>query len=60
MPISPEGGLPRYDASHDRPPGRLKSGIVRLVRSSGAPVIPIGHVGARRVSSGSRAEQPAE
>ncbi|MFI2205064.1 lysophospholipid acyltransferase family protein [Streptomyces sp. NPDC020192] len=55
----PEGGLPRYRASHDRPPGRLKSGEVRLALSTGAPVMPIVHAGARRVSSGSRAEQPA-
>ncbi|GHI03838.1 hypothetical protein AQI88_08795 [Streptomyces cellostaticus] len=30
MLIHPEGGLPRYRASHDRPPGRLKPGVVRL------------------------------
>ncbi|OXY91001.1 lysophospholipid acyltransferase family protein [Streptomyces diastatochromogenes] len=57
--VYPEGGLPRYDASLDRPPGRLKSGVVRLALSSGAPVVPIGHAGARRVSSGSRAKQLA-
>ncbi|MEU2060396.1 lysophospholipid acyltransferase family protein [Streptomyces sp. NPDC013455] len=57
--VYPEGGLPRYRASHDRPPGRLKSGVVRLALSTGAPVIPIGHAGARRVSSGSRAKQLA-
>lgn len=57
--IYPEGGLPRYSASRDRPPGRLKSGVVRLALSTGAPVIPVGHAGARRVSSGSRAKQLA-
>ncbi|WP_225823716.1 lysophospholipid acyltransferase family protein [Streptomyces naphthomycinicus] len=57
--IYPEGGLPRYRASHDSPPGRLKSGVVRLALSTGAPVIPVGHAGARRVSSGSRAKQLA-
>ncbi|CUW25751.1 lysophospholipid acyltransferase family protein [Streptomyces reticuli] len=57
--IYPEGGLPRYRASHDRPPGRLKSGVVRLALSTGVPVIPVGHAGARRVSSGSRAKQLA-
>ncbi|UFR00576.1 1-acyl-sn-glycerol-3-phosphate acyltransferase [Streptomyces sp. Go40/10] len=57
--VYPEGGLPRYRASHDRPPGRLKSGVVRLALSTGAPVIPVGHAGARRVSSGSRAKQLA-
>ncbi|MGW2741113.1 lysophospholipid acyltransferase family protein [Streptomyces sp. NPDC001450] len=57
--IHPEGGLPRNDAPHDRPPGRLRSGVVRLAPSSGASVIPIGPAGAHRVSSGSRAKQPA-
>ncbi|GAA2203740.1 lysophospholipid acyltransferase family protein [Streptomyces bangladeshensis] len=57
--IYPEGGLPRYRASHDRPPGRLKSGVVRLALSTGVPVIPVGHAGARRVSSGSHAKQLA-
>ncbi|MDN3265262.1 lysophospholipid acyltransferase family protein [Streptomyces sp. CSDS2] len=57
--IYPEGGLPGYRASHDRPPGRLKSGAVRLALSTGAPVIPLGHAGARRVSSGNRAKQLA-
>ncbi|WP_373560427.1 hypothetical protein [Streptomyces sp. Ag109_G2-15] len=46
-------------SSHDRLPGRLKSGVVRLALSSGAPVVPIGHAGARRVSSGSRVKQLA-
>ncbi|GGZ05586.1 1-acyl-sn-glycerol-3-phosphate acyltransferase [Streptomyces olivaceoviridis] len=57
--IYPEGGLPRYRASHDRPPGRLKSGVVRLALSTGAPVLPVGHAGARRVSSGPLAKQLA-
>ncbi|ALO98139.1 acyltransferase [Streptomyces hygroscopicus subsp. limoneus] len=57
--IYPEGGLPRYRASHDRPPGRLKSGVVRLALSTGVPVLPVGHAGARRVSSGPLAEQLA-
>ncbi|WP_030347340.1 lysophospholipid acyltransferase family protein [Streptomyces sp. NRRL S-1022] len=57
--VYPEGGLSRYDTSHDRPPGRLKSGVVRLALSTGAPVVPVGHAGARRVSSGSRAKQLA-
>ncbi|MFG2721668.1 lysophospholipid acyltransferase family protein [Streptomyces sp. NPDC048416] len=57
--IYPEGGLPRHHTSHDRPPGPLKTGVVRLAVSTGAPVIPIGHAGARRVASGSRAKQLA-
>ncbi|MGW2029803.1 lysophospholipid acyltransferase family protein [Streptomyces sp. NPDC001356] len=57
--VYPEGGLPRYRASHDRPPGRLKSGVVRLALSTGVPVLPVGHAGARRVSSGSLVKQLA-
>ncbi|MFJ7147316.1 lysophospholipid acyltransferase family protein [Streptomyces sp. NPDC100445] len=54
--VYPEGGLPRYRASQDRPPGRLKSGVVRLALSTG---VPVGHAGARRVSSGGRGKQLA-
>ncbi|MGW2464939.1 lysophospholipid acyltransferase family protein [Streptomyces sp. NPDC001761] len=57
--VYPEGGLPRYRASHDRPPGRLKSGVVRLALSTGVPVLPVGHAGARGVSSGSLVKQLA-
>ncbi|MGW0765643.1 lysophospholipid acyltransferase family protein [Streptomyces sp. NPDC002676] len=53
--ICPEGGLPGSRTSHARPAGRLASGVVRLAVSTGAPVFPIGHAGARRVSSGGRA-----
>jgi 1-acyl-sn-glycerol-3-phosphate acyltransferase len=51
--IYPEGGLPRYMTSCDRPPGRLKSGAVRLASEAGVPLVPLGHAGTRRVSSGS-------
>ncbi|MET7287989.1 lysophospholipid acyltransferase family protein [Streptomyces sp. NPDC005573] len=57
--IYPEGGLPRYRAAHDRPPGPLKTGVVRLALSTGVPVVPVGHAGARRVTSGGRAKQLA-
>ncbi|WP_330461382.1 1-acyl-sn-glycerol-3-phosphate acyltransferase [Streptomyces sp. NBC_00820] len=57
--IYPEGRLPRYRAAHDRPPGPLKTGVIRLALSTGVPVVPVGHAGARRVSSGSRAKQLA-
>ncbi|MFH9657209.1 lysophospholipid acyltransferase family protein [Streptomyces sp. NPDC017248] len=57
--VYPEGRLPRYHPAHDRPPGRLKSGVVRLALSTGAPVFPVGHAGARRVSSGGHAKQLA-
>ncbi|MFJ8045931.1 lysophospholipid acyltransferase family protein [Kitasatospora sp. NPDC096147] len=57
--LYPEGGLPKYRASADRPPRALKSGAVRLAEATGAPLLPIGHAGARRVSSGSTAKQIA-
>ncbi|GAA3006767.1 lysophospholipid acyltransferase family protein [Kitasatospora albolonga] len=57
--LYPEGGLPRYRASADRPPRPLKSGAVRLAEATGARLLPIGHAGARRVASGGTAKQLA-
>ncbi|MFI5530399.1 lysophospholipid acyltransferase family protein [Kitasatospora sp. NPDC051853] len=57
--LYPEGGLPHYRASADRPPRALKSGAVRLAEATGASLLPIGHAGARRVASGSAAKQLA-
>ncbi|MER5863445.1 lysophospholipid acyltransferase family protein [Kitasatospora sp. NPDC002040] len=57
--LYPEGRLPRYRASADRPPQQLKTGAARLALATGAPLVPVGHAGARRVSSGSGAKQLA-
>ncbi|MFI6937868.1 lysophospholipid acyltransferase family protein [Streptomyces sp. NPDC050418] len=54
-----EGRLPaRLDASESAP-AAFRSGISRLVERTGAPIVPIGQAGARRVTSGSAAKQLA-
>ncbi|GAA5021657.1 lysophospholipid acyltransferase family protein [Kitasatospora paranensis] len=54
-----EGGLPRRTDPRDAAPGTFRSGLARLAARSGAPVVPLGQCGARRLSSGSTAKQVA-
>jgi 1-acyl-sn-glycerol-3-phosphate acyltransferase len=54
-----EGGLPRRTDPRDAAPGAFRSGLARLAALSGAPVVPLGQCGARRLSSGSTAKQVA-
>ena len=54
-----EGGLPpRTDASESAPVA-FRSGLARLAERTGAPVVPVGQAGARRVTSGNVAKQIA-
>ncbi|MFF8974533.1 lysophospholipid acyltransferase family protein [Streptomyces sp. NPDC014995] len=54
-----EGGLPdRLDAAPG-PPQAFRTGLARLAHASGALVVPVGHAGARRISSGSTPKQLA-
>ncbi|WP_455361811.1 lysophospholipid acyltransferase family protein [Streptomyces sp. SYSU K21746] len=54
-----EGRIPcRRDAA-EAAPEAFRSGPARLATASGAPIIPIGQAGARRVTSGSRTKQVA-
>lgn len=55
--IYPEGGLPRRRDSGDRGPGTFRTGLARLALATGAPVVPLGHAGARRIVSGGRVKQ---
>ncbi|GHH42975.1 lysophospholipid acyltransferase family protein [Streptomyces candidus] len=55
--IYAEGGLPVRADVAEAAPGAFRSGLSRLVRRTGAPVVPVGQAGARRVTSGSRAKQ---
>ena len=57
--IYAEGGLPRRSDAAEAAPGPFRSGVSRLVRRTGAPVVPVGQAGARRVVSGSPGKQLA-
>lgn len=50
--IYAEGGLPRRLDSGEQPPGPFRSGLARLAAATGAPVVPLGQAGSRRLTSG--------
>ncbi|WP_424216674.1 lysophospholipid acyltransferase family protein (plasmid) [Streptomyces sp. BI20] len=54
-----EGHIPEAADSGDRPPEPFRTGVARLALATGAPVVPIGQAGARRISSGSTLKQLA-
>ncbi|MFD7907307.1 lysophospholipid acyltransferase family protein [Kitasatospora sp. NPDC059747] len=54
-----EGCLPERRDSGDAEPGAFRTGLARLAAASGAPVVPLGQCGARRLSSGSATKQIA-
>ncbi|HEY9368161.1 lysophospholipid acyltransferase family protein [Streptomyces sp.] len=54
-----EGRIPDRPDSADAPPEAFRSGPARLAASVGAPLIPLGQAGARRITSGSTAKQLA-
>ncbi|MFF4379956.1 lysophospholipid acyltransferase family protein [Kitasatospora sp. NPDC001547] len=54
-----EGGLPERRDPHDAEPRAFRTGLARLAAASGAPVVPLGQCGARRLSSGGAAKQLA-
>jgi 1-acyl-sn-glycerol-3-phosphate acyltransferase len=47
-----EGRLPGRTDAAEAPPESFRSGLARLAHASGAPVVPLGQAGARRVASG--------
>ncbi|MEV6076559.1 MULTISPECIES: lysophospholipid acyltransferase family protein [unclassified Streptomyces] len=57
--IYAEGGLPRRKDAAEAAPGAFHSGLARLAERTGAPVVPVGQAGARRVTSGSVTKQLA-
>ncbi|MEV6195713.1 lysophospholipid acyltransferase family protein [Streptomyces sp. NPDC051920] len=57
--IYAEGGLPRRKDAAEAAPGDFRTGLARLAESTGAPVVPVGQAGARRVTSGSVLKQIA-
>lgn len=57
--IYAEGGIPRRSDAGEAAPGTFRSGLSRLVQRTGAPVVPVGQAGARRITSGSVTKQLA-
>ncbi|MGW7052620.1 lysophospholipid acyltransferase family protein [Streptomyces sp. NPDC054887] len=54
-----EGRIPPRRDAAEAAPEAFRSGPARLAAASGAPIVPIGQAGARRVTSGSPAKQVA-
>ncbi len=54
-----EGRLPGHRHSGELAPAAFRSGLARLAAASGAPVVPLGQAGARRLSSGGTGKQLA-
>ncbi|MFI8103848.1 1-acyl-sn-glycerol-3-phosphate acyltransferase [Streptomyces sp. NPDC086023] len=54
-----EGRLPQRRDAAEAAPCAFRSGPARLAAATGAPVVPLGQAGARRITSGSRAKQLA-
>lgn len=54
-----EGGLPRRRDAGEAAPEAFRSGLARLTDRTGAPVIPVGQAGARRIISGTWPKQLA-
>lgn len=52
-----EGGIPDCANSTELPPRPFRSGLARLAAATGAPVVPLGQAGARRVISGGAVRQ---
>ncbi|MCX4826693.1 1-acyl-sn-glycerol-3-phosphate acyltransferase [Streptomyces sp. NBC_01142] len=57
--IYAEGGLPRRRDAAEAAPETFRSGLARLAERTGAPVVPVGRAGARRITSGSTMKQLA-
>ncbi|MEU7567191.1 lysophospholipid acyltransferase family protein [Streptomyces fradiae] len=57
--IYAEGGIPTRKDAAEAPPGPFRSGLARLVERTGAPVVPVGQAGARRITSGGPVKQLA-
>ncbi|GHD41795.1 lysophospholipid acyltransferase family protein [Streptomyces galbus] len=57
--IYAEGGLPVRGDAAEEAPRAFRSGLARLTEHTGAPVVPVGQAGARRITSGGRTKQVA-
>ncbi|MFH8788595.1 lysophospholipid acyltransferase family protein [Streptomyces roseoverticillatus] len=54
-----EGAVPRRKDAGEAAPRPFRGGLAHLALATGAPVVPLGQAGARRVTSGSRPKQLA-
>ncbi|WP_046726998.1 lysophospholipid acyltransferase family protein [Streptomyces humi] len=54
-----EGGLPRRTDAAEAAPAAFRGGLARLAARTGAPVVPVGQAGARRITSGRTGKQIA-
>ncbi|WP_079148308.1 lysophospholipid acyltransferase family protein [Streptomyces agglomeratus] len=54
-----EGRLPSRRDAGTAAPESFRTGLARLARASGSPIVPLGHAGARRITSGGRTKQIA-
>lgn len=54
-----EGGLPHRTDASEAEPTPFRSGLARLAERTGAPVVPVGQAGARRITSGTTVKQIA-
>ncbi|MEV7545822.1 lysophospholipid acyltransferase family protein [Streptomyces sp. NPDC089915] len=54
-----EGGVPARRDAAEAAPLPFRSGLARLVARTGAPVVPVGQAGVRRLTSGGAAKQVA-
>ncbi|MEU5366701.1 lysophospholipid acyltransferase family protein [Streptomyces sp. NPDC005925] len=57
--IYAEGGIPAREDAAEAAPHPFRSGLARLTERTGAPIVPVGQAGARRITSGSTARQLA-
>ncbi|CAL9317226.1 MULTISPECIES: lysophospholipid acyltransferase family protein [unclassified Streptomyces] len=57
--IYAEGGIPTREDAAEAPPGPFRTGLSRLAERTGAPVVPLGQAGARRITSGNPVKQVA-
>ncbi|MBT3149529.1 1-acyl-sn-glycerol-3-phosphate acyltransferase [Streptomyces sp. CHD11] len=57
--IYAEGGLPSREGAGCAGPRAFRTGLARLAAATGAPVVPVGQAGARRLASGPAAKQLA-
>ncbi|WP_333776960.1 lysophospholipid acyltransferase family protein [Streptomyces sp. IBSBF 3136] len=54
-----EGGLPTRKDAAESAPSAFRTGLARLAERTGAPVVPVGQAGARRITSGNAVKQMA-